>query len=95
MSKNSNASNAKFVKLCAFVALILSAGLFIFGGLFAGSLIGRILNLIAKLALLVAIAVPAYQYSTSLKKGWKIVFWIALIVYIAGCIFGVLDIKIF
>ena len=44
------------VKFCAFVALIVAAFTFTFGGLFNGSVAGDILDLIAKLALLVAIA---------------------------------------
>ena len=43
------------VKFCAFVALIVAAFTFTFGGLFNGSIVGDILDLIAKLALLVAI----------------------------------------
>ena len=93
MSNNSNGKASKFVKLCAFIALILSAALFVFGGLFSGSIIGDILNLVAKLALLIAIVVPAYQFSSGLKKGWKIVFWIALIIYLLGCVFGIIKFK--
>lgn len=83
-----------FIKLCAFIALIISAFTFVFGGLFSGSLIGRILDLIAKIALLVAIAFPAYYYSRGCGKVWRIVFWVALVIYIAGCVLGVLNIDI-
>ena len=82
------------VKLCAFVALIIAAFTFTFGGLFNGSIVGDILNLVAKIALLIAIAVPAYQFSRGLNKGWKIVFWIALVIYVLVCVFGMLNINI-
>ena len=79
-----------FVKLCAFVGLILAAFLFVFGGLFQGSAAGSVLELVGKLALLVAIAFPAYEYSRGCGKVWRIIFWIALVIYIAGCVLGLL-----
>lgn len=82
------------VKFCAFVALIVAAFTFTFGGLFSGSIIGNILDLVAKLALLVAIAFPAYTYSRGLGLAWRIVFWIALVIYILGCVLGMLSINI-
>ena len=57
-----------FVKLCAFVGLILAAFLFVFGGLFQGSAAGSVLELV-----------------------WRIIFWIALVIYIAGCVLGLLS----
>ncbi len=80
-----------FVKLCAFVGLIVAAFLFVFGGLFSGSTLGSILELIGKLALLIAIAFPAYEYSRGMHKAWRIIFWIALVIYIAGCVLGLLS----
>ena len=80
-----------FVKLCAFVGLIVAAFLFVFGGLFSGSTVGSVLELIGKLALLVAIAFPAYESSRRLHKAWRIIFWIALVIYIAGCVLGLLS----
>ena len=56
------------VKFCAFVALIVAAFTFTFGGLFNGSVAGDILDLIAKLALLVAIAFPAYTFSLLIRS---------------------------
>lgn len=79
-----------FIKLCAFIALLISAFLFVFGSLFSGK-VNSILNLIAKLALLVAIAFPAYAFSRGCNKVWRIIFWIALIIYIAGCVLGLLN----
>ena len=80
-----------FVKLCAFFGLIIAAFLFVFGGLFSGSTAGSILEIIGKLALLVAVAFPAYEYSCGMKKVWRIIFWIALAIYILGCVLGLLS----
>ena len=82
------------VKFCAFVALIVAAFTFTFGGLFNGSVAGNILDLIAKLALLVAIAFPAYTFSRGLSIVWRVIFWIALVIYILGCVLGMLSINI-
>lgn len=79
-----------FIKLCAFIALLISAFLFVFGALFSGA-VNSVLNLVAKLALLVAIAFPAYSFSRGCTKVWRIIFWIALVIYIAGCVLGLLD----
>ena len=80
-----------FVKLCAFFGLIIAAFLFVFGGLFSGSTAGSILEIIGKLALLVAVAFPAYGYVRGKAKVWKIIYWVALIVYILGCVFSVIN----
>lgn len=83
-----------FIKLCAFVALIVAAFTFTFGGLFNGSIVGNILDLIAKLALLIAIGFPAFEYSRGLGKVWRIIFWIALVIYVAGCVLGMFSINL-
>ncbi|PWM74222.1 MAG: hypothetical protein DBX59_04020 [Bacillota bacterium] len=85
------AARRSFVKLCAFIALFLSAIIFVIGGLLAGSKAGTILDLIAKVALLIGIAFPAYDYVRGLNKVWKIIYWVALIIYALGCTFGVLS----
>ncbi len=80
-----------FVKLCAFIGLLVAAFLFVFGGLFSGSRLGSILEMVGKLALLIAVAFPAYEYSRHMHKAWRIIFWIALVIYIAGCVLGLLS----
>ena len=65
-----------------------------FGGLFSGSLAGRILGLVAKVALLIAIAFPAYHFSRGCKTVWRVIFWIALVIYVLGCVLGMLNINI-
>ncbi len=88
--RTEGAARRSFVKLCAFFGLILAAFLFVFGGLFSGSAVGSILEIVGKLALLVAIAFPAYEYSRGMKKAWRIIFWIALVIYVLGCVLGLL-----
>ena len=84
-----------FTKLLAFVVLFFSAVTFALGWLFAGSALGRIINLISKLALLGAIGIPAYQFVKNLSKGWKILYFILLAIYILGCVLEITSIKIF
>lgn len=81
-------------KFCAFWALAISAVMFVVGGVisFVGlGEIGAIFDLLAKTALVVAIAIPAYKYVRSKKKGWKIFYWIALAIYVFGVVFGVIS----
>lgn len=90
------------VQVCAFWGLAISAILFIVGGILAfiashtgdfGAIltqISSIFSLIASIALAVAIALPAYGYVRGRSKGWKIFYWICLIVYIFGIVLGML-----
>ncbi len=89
--RTERAAKNSLVKLCAFVALFLSAFTFLFGGIFAGSIAGTILDLVAKIALLIGIAFPAYDYVRGLGKAWRIIYWIALVIYALGCVFGLLS----
>ena len=88
--RTETAARHDLVRLCAFVALVISALFFLVGGIITKwlPLIGSILNLIASLALLVAIAFPAWEYVRNKKQAWRIVYWVALVVYIAGAVLG-------
>ena len=55
------------------------------------SLVSNIMSLLGSIALLVAIAIPAWQYVKYRSKGWKVVYWIALVVYVLGVGFGMLS----
>lgn len=83
------------VKLCAFIGILISAIIFVVSAILSwvnadlGPIAG-ILNLVAALALLVAVAFPAWDYVKYKTKGWRIVYWIALIIYIFGCVFGLI-----
>ena len=85
------------VKLCAFWGIFIAAVLFVAYGILSlfnmsgvGGTIMSILDLLGKLALLVAVAFPAYNYVRGKAKVWKIIFWAALVVYIAGCVLGLI-----
>jgi hypothetical protein len=96
MAKKSNSiSNASLLSTLAFWGLFFAALIFVvvgalrLFGLTGGILIG-ILEIVAKVLLLVAVAIPAYGYVNGKKKAWKIVYWIALVVYALGVVFGVI-----
>ena len=90
------------VKTCAFWGLAISAVMFVVGGIITfiasntGSVgailnqVSSILNLLASLALLVAIALPAYGYVRGRKRFWKVFYLIALVIYVLGVVFGML-----
>lgn len=91
--RTESAAKHDLVKLCAFIGILISAIIFVVSGILTwvnGSLgtIGAVLNLIAQLTLLVAVAFPAWDYVKYRTQAWRIVYWIALIVYIFGCVFG-------
>lgn len=84
-------------KICAFWGIVL-AGVAMFIGFiisllalfditvgWAGTLRG-ICNIVSMIALLIAIAFPAYDYVRGRGKSWKAVYWVALILYICGII---------
>ena len=79
------------VRACAYFALIIAAFLFLFGGLgiFEGRIKG-VLNLIGQIALVIGIGFPAYDFTRGRAQAWKWIFWIAFIVYVFGCVFGLI-----
>mgnify|MGYP005776856437 FL=1 len=77
------------LRACSYFALVVAAFLFLFGKLFSGQ-VQSILDLIANLCMLVGIGIPAYDYTRGKKIAWRIIFWIALAVYVFGCVFGVI-----
>ncbi len=85
------------VKLCAFWGIFFAAVLFVARGILGlfdlgnvGGTIISVFDLLGKLALLVAVAFPAYNYVRGKAQVWKIVYWAALVVYVAGCVLGML-----
>lgn len=85
------------VNLCACIALFITAFLFLtrwIVSLFnfaALNSIVSVLDLIAQIALLVAIAFPAYRHvrgCTNNRRAWKTCYWIALVVYILVVFLG-------
>ena len=95
----SNGNKNEFVRACAFWGILIAAVVFVIGGILqwvggiSAAIIG-ILDLVAKIALLIAVAIPAYDWIKYKKVGWKVVYWIALVVYIFGVGFGFVKIVI-
>ena len=83
--------------LCAFWGVVLSAvamfiGFFIklldFCGVtisWANTLMG-VCSMISMIALLIAVAFPAYNYVRGRNRNWKIVFYASIVLYICGII---------
>ena len=94
----SNHNKNEFVRACAFWGILIAATVFVVGGIFRwvginDAVIG-VLDLVAKIALLVAVAIPAYDWVKYKKVGWQVVFWIVLAVYVFGVVFGFVKIVI-
>lgn len=88
------AARRSFVKLCSYIALVLAALMFLLGGVLSKVFsvqVVSILNLIGQLALLIGIAFPAYSFSRGTHIAWRVIYWVALAVYLFGCIFGVIS----
>lgn len=92
-----------WTEICAFWGMVIAAFMHFFGGLFKALLnwafksgavhdilntLVNVLSLAGNIALLVAIALPAYQFVKYKTKGWKIFYWIAFALFIIGVIFG-------
>ncbi len=97
-------SSSTWTEVCAFWGMVVAGFSHFFGGLFKGLVrwafsdgeVGRILTRIAdvctllgNIALLVAIAVPAWQFVKYKTKGWRVFYWISLVLFIIGVVFGV------
>ena len=50
--------------------------------------------MLAKIALLVAIAIPAYDWVKYKKTAWRVTYWIALVIYVFGVVFGIIKVYI-
>ncbi|MDE5897230.1 MAG: hypothetical protein K2H43_05395 [Clostridia bacterium] len=95
--RTESAARNSFIKACSFIGILISAVLYLVGGIlswFGGSLgsLGSWMNLIASIALLIGVAFPAWDFVKYKKKLWRIVYWVALVVYIVGVVFGIVSI---
>ena len=88
--KRSSGSVTKYgiLKGFSYFALVISAFIFLFGAIFGQ--VGAVLNLIGKICMAIGISIPAYDYCGSKKTAWRVIFWIALAVYVFGCVFGLI-----
>ncbi len=98
--KNSEkVSKSSFSKFCAFWGITLAALLFAVNALlkFLDDVFGihpdnlgtamSAIDFISKIALLVAVGIPAYSYVYNKKLAWKIVFVAAVAFYACFCIY--------
>ncbi len=94
MAKNTKSSVSSLIRSCSYFALVIAAGLFLFNGIVSAldltvlTTVASVLSLIGKVLLAIGIGFPAYDYTAGKSKVWRIVFWIALVVYIVGCVLG-------
>lgn len=75
----------KTVNALSFFAFVVAVALKLISGLLSGSLI-LLLDLASTAIMYGVIASNAYSFVSGKKKGWKIVFWVALIVAIASIV---------
>lgn len=86
----------RIIRVCAYFALMIASAIFLFSGLVrwldwsALSKIVSILDIVGKILLIIGIAIPAYDFTIGKKSIWKILYWIALVVYVLGCVFGII-----
>ncbi|MDE5729408.1 MAG: hypothetical protein K2I20_04455 [Clostridia bacterium] len=80
-------------KFCAFWAMAIAAILYIFSGIIAlvirYAAVANILNvvtLLGNIAMIVAIALPAYKYAVTKGKNGKIIYWILLVIFAFGVV---------
>lgn len=83
-----------FIKLCCFITLLLAAILIFVDNLLpligvdvSGALF-NVLRLIKDIALLLGIVFGAFSFARAHGKTWVIIFWIAVILYVASAILG-------
>lgn len=75
--------------IAAFVALFLSAIIWLLNGVNALGSAAGVLNLIKDICLLAAVALASHNFAKGLGKVWYIIYWIVVVIAILGLIFGV------
>lgn len=93
-------------KLCAFWGMVISGFAYLLSGIInfvislmknlsaaTATLLSRLVSLFSffgNLAIIIAIAIPAWQFVRYRKKAWKVVYWIAFVGFALGCVLGLL-----
>ena len=92
--RTEGAARRDFIKLCCYIALILAAVLIfinnrlpLVGVEVTGPLFGA-LRLVKDIALLIGIVFGAFAFARSAGKVWTIIFWVAVVLYVASTIMG-------
>jgi hypothetical protein len=77
-----------FFNILSFIVLIITAVLSVLGGSgLLGDSFVNILRTINEVFILCVLAVSAYEFVSKKTKGWKIAYWIAFAIYVAGIVF--------
>ncbi len=91
--RTERAARNDFVRVCSYVALVLSALLLFINKLLPVcgveiqlGTVGRVLDFICYLALLIGIVFGAWSFARSHKRVWFIIFIIAVVVYIVALV---------
>lgn len=94
-SSSSSVTNTETAKFCAFWGLVFSAAAGLVSFFFwllvkcgvtiswSGTVIS-ICNLLSMLGMLIGIGLAAWQYVRYKTKVWKVIYWIALVLYVLG-----------
>ncbi len=91
----SSGNNKKVFNLFSYIALILAALLLVVShllplcGITVSGPFFAVLDLVKDILLVIIVGYFAYYFAYSTKgKAWKIIYWVALILYIVGAILG-------
>ena len=92
-----------WTEICAFWGMVIAAFSHFFGGLFRVLVnwafekgaahdilitVVNVLSLAGNIALLIAIALPAYQFVRFKPQGWKVFYWIMFTLFLISVAFG-------
>lgn len=93
-------------KFCAFWAMVIAAIMYVFSGiinLVIGAVnsitpdvasilrtICTIVTFLGNIALIIAIAIPAYHYAAPRGQQYRIVYWIFLVIFALGSVLGMI-----
>lgn len=105
-TKSAASANHDVVKFCSFWGMSIAALFYIFSGLInflikvikslstntasTLSTVCEIMTLLGNIAIIVAIALPAWRYVSNKSKSWKVFYWIMLVVFSFGVVLGML-----
>ena len=93
--RRSSFTLGSLVNVLAFCALAAAAILLVIGPILkwilentGGAVVMQAHNLVSQYCLLAAIAIPGWFFVRGKRKGWKIAYFVFLVIYIAGTILG-------
>ncbi len=87
MANNSNkGTNMALAGALAYVAMVLAIALLVVSAIVPS--IAGVLGLVKDLALLIAVAIPAYYFTRGKAQWVKICYFIALVCFIVAALFG-------